>query len=93
MIKAKINEKLEIKFRELAMKRFGYCKEAVAKAVEEAIIWWIASVEKEKIAFEGDPIEAIDGIISDVKTNSIELQHKIKDLLISKVLDNISGKH
>jgi len=53
MIRAKINERIECKFRELAMKKFGYGKGALSKAVEEAILNWISLVEKEKISFEG----------------------------------------
>ncbi|RLE86739.1 MAG: hypothetical protein DRN04_19070 [Thermoprotei archaeon] len=93
MIRAKIDKKLEMRFRELAMKRFGYCKGALTKAIEEAIIKWIAFAEKEEITFEGDPIETIDGILSDIKIDSVELQHRIKDLWTSKVLENVSNRH
>ena len=93
MIRAKIDKRLEMRFRELAMKRFGYCKGALTRAMEEAIIKWIASVEREEITFEGDPVEAIDGILSDIKIDAVELQHRIKDLWISKVLENVSNRH
>ena len=90
MIRARIDEKIERRFRELAMKRFGYGKGALTKAIEEAILKWIASVESEDIGFEGDPIKAIEGILSDIKIDSVKLQHKIKDLWASKVLENVS---
>ena len=35
VIRAKINEKLERRFRELAMKRFGYGKGALKKAASK----------------------------------------------------------
>jgi hypothetical protein len=85
VIKAKIDKKLELKFRELAMRRYGYSKGAISRAVEDAILKWISLVEKEQISFEGDPIEAIKGILSDVKFDSVELQHMIKDIWISRL--------
>lgn len=87
MIKAKIDKKLELKFRELAMRRYGYSKGAISRAVEDATLKWISLVEKEQISFEGDPIEAIKGILSDVKFESVELQHMIKDIWISRLLE------
>lgn len=90
MIRAEIDEKLERRFRELAMKRFGYGKGALTKAVEEAIIKWISTIEEEIVIFEGDPIKAIDGILSGVDLDSVSLQHKIMDLWLSKVPTNVS---
>jgi hypothetical protein len=87
VIKAKIDKKLELKFRESAMRRYGYSKGAISRAVEDAILKWISLVEKEQISFEGDPIEAIKGILSDVKFESVELQHMIKDIWISRLLE------
>jgi hypothetical protein len=87
VIKAKIDKKLELKFRELAMRRYGYSKGAISRAVEDATLKWISLVEKEQISFEGDPIEAIKGILSDVKFESVELQHMIKDIWISRLLE------
>ena len=57
VIRAKINESLEWRFRELAMKKFGYSKGALKKAAEEAILKWISTVELEEIKFEEDPVE------------------------------------
>ncbi len=90
VIRAKIDEKLERRFRELAMKRFGYSKGALTKAVEEAILRWISSFEGEAVNFESDPIEAIEGLLSNVDMDSVDLQHRIKDLWISKVLEDVS---
>ena len=84
VIRANIDPRLERRFRELAMRRFGYSKGALSKAVEEAIIKWISSIENENESFEGDPIEAIEGILSDIDMESVFLQHKIKDLWASK---------
>lgn len=47
-------------------------------------------IKEETITFEGDPLEAIDGILSDVDIESVALQHEIKDLWVSKVSANVS---
>jgi hypothetical protein len=80
VIKAKIDSRLELRFRELAMRRFGYSKGAISRAVEEAILRWISLAEEGSISFEGDPVEVIDGILSDINMGSVELQHMIKDI-------------
>lgn len=92
MIRAEIDERLERRFRELAMRRFGYGKGALTKAVEEAILRWVSSFE-EVAAFEGDPIEAIEGILSGIDMDSVSLQHKISDLWFSKVLKGVSDRY
>ena len=91
MIRAKIDERLERKFRELAMKRFGYGKGALSKAVEEAILKWVSLVGRKEVVFEGDPVEAIDGLLSDVNIDSVKLQHKIKEIWMGKVAENVSS--
>ncbi len=87
MIRAKIDRRLERRFRELAMRRFGYGKGALSRAAEEAILRWIPVAEEEEVFFEGDPVEAIDGILSDVDLDSVELQHLARDIGASKVLE------
>ena len=93
MIRAKINEKLELKFRELAMRRFGYAKGALSRAIEEAILRWIAFAESEDLSFEGDPVKIIEGMLSDIDIDSVELQHMVKYIWISKVLGDVSNRH
>lgn len=88
MLRAGIDEGLERRFRELAMKRFGYMKDSISRAAEEAILNWISMVEGEDLEFEGDPVEVIDGILSDVKIDSVELQHKVKDIWLLRVVKN-----
>jgi phage-related protein len=86
MIKARINKRIEKKFRELTMRMFGRGKEANDKAVEDAILKWISQVEKEQIFFEKDPVEMIEGILSEIESESVDLQHKIGDIWVSKLL-------
>ena len=89
-LRVQINTKLEQKFREAAMKRFGYAKGALSKAAEEAILNWISTLENENVNFEGDPVEAIEGLLKDVDIDSVSLQHETKKLWAKKVLDNVS---
>ncbi|MCS7364694.1 MAG: hypothetical protein NDF54_04570 [archaeon GB-1867-035] len=88
MLRARVDEGLERRFRELAMKRFGYMKDSISRAAEEAILNWISMVEGEDLEFEGYPVEVIDGILSDVKIDSVELQHKVKDIWLLRVVKN-----
>ena len=90
-LRVQINQKLEHRFRELAMKRFGYAKGALSKAAEEALAGWISTVEKEDLTFEGDPVEAIDGLLSDIDIDSVELQHETKKIWTLKALKNVPG--
>ena len=91
VLRAQVDEKLERKFRELAMRRFGYGKGALSRAMEEAVIRWISIVEGEKLGFEGDPVEAIDGLLSDVELDAVELQHEVNRLWITKVHGDVPG--
>ncbi len=90
-LRVQINQKLEHRFRELAMKRFGYAKGALSKAAEEAVIKWISMIENEGLSFQGDPVEAIDGLLSDIDIDSVELQHGAKKFWAEKVLKDVSG--
>jgi len=87
-LRFQISQKLEHKFRELAMKRFGYGKGALSRAAEEAVLKWISTVEEEDLSFEGDPVEAIDGLLSDINIDSVELQHEAKKIWTIK---DVSG--
>lgn len=79
-LRVQIDEKLERRFRELAMKRFGYSKGALSKAAEEALIKWVSAFEEEEFRLEEDPVEAIDGLLSDIDIDSVELQHETKKI-------------
>jgi hypothetical protein len=89
-LRVQIDPKLEHKFRETAMKKFGYGKGALSKAAEEAILNWI-SCQKETPIFEGDPVKAIEGLLKDVDMDSVTLQHETNRLWAKKVLENVSS--
>ena len=50
-IRGVVSEELEEKFRKLAMKRFGYGKGSLSKALEEALRHWI---EGHQLAVKGE---------------------------------------
>jgi hypothetical protein len=83
---------LERRFREAAMRRFGFGKGALTHAAEQAFERWISS-GKESVRFEGDPITAIDGILVDLTLSSVELQHSVKRTWTSKVSRNVPHRH
>ena len=87
-MKVQIDEEIERKFRELAMRKFGFGKGSLSKAAEEAFLMWISAV-KRALEFDGDPVEAIDGLLSDVKVDSVKLQHEARKLWASRVVENV----
>ena len=88
-LRIQIDDKLERKFREKAMKKFGYGKGALSKAAEEAILNWVSTADEESVNFEGDPVKAIEGLLKDVNVDSITLQHEIQKLWAKKVLNHV----
>ena len=88
-LRVQINPKVEEKFREAAMKRFGYGKGALSKAAEEAILKWLSTTEKEPSKFEGDPVKAIEGLLKDVNVDSVTLQHETQKVWAKKVLTHV----
>jgi hypothetical protein len=90
-LRVQINSNLELKFREAAMKRYGYAKGALSKAAEEAIIYWLSTANKETNNFEGNPVKAIEGLLKDVNIDSVTLQHQASKLWTKKVLHHVSS--
>ena len=89
-LRVQIDEKLERKFRETAMKKYGYGKGALSKAAQEAILNWVAESETLPQPFEGNPVKAIEGLLKDTKIEAVKLQHEAKKLWAEKVLENVS---
>jgi len=89
-LRFQVKEELEKKFREAAMKRFGYGKGALSRAAEEALQKWLASISMEEV-FKGDPVKAIEGLLADVNLDSVELQHLVKKMWMSKVPSDVSN--
>lgn len=85
-----LEKELEKRFRELAMRKFGYGKGSISRAAHEAIATWVSRAESEVLPFEEDPIEAIDGLLSDVRLDAVELQHKATEFWRTKVASHVS---
>lgn len=73
-IKVNLNEEKEKRFRERAMRKFGYRKGALSKAINEAIDAWLNREENQIPKLES-PTSAIYGLLKELKTTSTELQH------------------
>jgi len=52
---------------------------------------WISTVKRGELSFEGDPVEAIEGLLSDINMDSVELQHEAKKAWMRKGLRNVLG--
>jgi len=80
-IKIQISDITEKKFRELAMRRYGFAKGSISEAAENAISGWVRQNDKEEvqaILYEErikDPVAAIKGMLKHVKKSSVELRH------------------
>ena len=90
-LKVQIDEKLAKKFREVAMKIFGYSKGSLSKAAEASIRNWIDGIEELEEHSPEDSVDAIDGLLKDVRIDSVALQHRLKDLWLNTVGKNVPG--
>lgn len=86
-----INEELESKFREATMRKFGYGKGSLSRAAEEALQKWLLFVGVEDHAFEGDAVEALDGLLADLNLDSVVLQHLMMKKWVGELLGNVSS--
>lgn len=91
-LRVQIKDDIERRFREAAMRRFGYMKGALSKAAEEALLKWLSSIG-ETAPFEGDPVEAIDGLLADVDVDAVELQHAARELWLKRILGHVPHRH
>ena len=81
VLKFVLEKDLENKFREAAMKKYGYVKGSLKKATEEALGNWVIQRAK-KVPKAEDPFKLVKGILSHLKgkTTSVKLQHEVKEL-------------
>ena len=87
VLKVELEKELEHKFRETAMKKFGYSKGSIQKASREALSSWIMQ-QSSKVPTVKDPFKLVRGMLSDLKgkTTSVELQHEATKLWAKKYL-------
>jgi hypothetical protein len=78
-LRVELDKELERRFRELAMRRYGYSKGSIKKATEMAIKKWSTEASAERPLKEiKDPLKLIEGGLSHLrgKFTSVELQHE-----------------
>lgn len=85
VLKVELEKELEHKFRETAMRKYGYRKGALQKATKEAVSSWV-SQQSIRIPKVDDPFKLVEGILSNLKgkKTSVELQHEAMDLWVKK---------
>ncbi len=85
VLKVEFEKEFERKFRELAMKKYGYSRGAIKKASEEAIEIWIEMENRDLPKIER-PVKNIRGIMKNLKGKytSVELQHETIKLWTDK---------
>lgn len=73
-LRAQVTKEKTQKVREEAMKRFGYSKGSISKAVNEALDEWIKKPSKKQV--KKVDWSDLRGVLKEVKMSSVELQHK-----------------
>jgi len=80
-LKIKLPDELEMAFRQIAMRRYGYMKGAISEAVKIAIENWNEEYAPIEIETSWD---SLVGIMAHVKKTSVELQHEAWNSVIEK---------
>ena len=77
VLKFELEKELEHKFRETAMRKYGYQKGSLQKATKEALSRWIVQ-QSTKIPKVDDPFKLVEGMLSHLKgkKTSVQLQHE-----------------
>lgn len=87
VLKVELEKELENKFREVAMRKYGYTKGSLQKATREALVGWM-SQQPTRVPKVKDPFKLVRGMLKDLKgkTTSVELQHEAVKLWAKKYL-------
>ena len=87
VLKFELEKELEQKFRETAMRRYGYTKGSLQKASKEALNDWVHQQSNEIPKVE-DPFKLVRGMLKHLKgkKTSVQLQHEAKYLWAKKYL-------
>ena len=77
-VKIYLSEELEEQFKRRSMETYGYGRGSISKAGAEAIQRWTS--ERDAITSEyrllKEPIKRFRGLLKNLKTTSLELQHE-----------------
>ena len=87
VLKIELDKEIEHRFREAAMKKYGYKKGSLQKATHEAVSSWFMQ-QSTRVPKVKDPFKLVRGMLSDLKgkTTSVELQHEATKLWAKKYL-------
>ncbi len=82
-IRVELSNGQEQALREKAMRKFGYQKGALKKAISEAIDMWL-NQEKGKEERVTEPTKKLTGILEGIKETSVDLQHEATKLFLTR---------
>lgn len=87
-IKVYVSNKIEERFRQLAMMIYGYGRGSISRAAEDAFLRWITQHEAslKKVGIPEDPVNAIRGMLANVKKSGVELQHEARRIRAAKAI-------
>ena len=86
VLKFELEKEFENKFRESAMRKYGYMKGSLQKATKEALSNWIMQ-QSNKVPRVEEPFKLVQGILNlKGKKTSVQLQHEVKGLWAKKYL-------
>ena len=87
VLKLELEKEIEHKFREAAMRKYGYMRGSLQKATKEALSNWIIQ-QSTKIPKVDDPFKLVRGMLSHLKgkKTSVQLQHEAAKLWAKKYL-------
>ena len=93
-IEVQVSEETERKFREAAMRRFGYGKGALSMAAERALSDWARKEThvQSLLADIDDPVDAIEGLLAHVRKGSVKLQHEATKIRAKRALHHATRR-
>ena len=85
-LRLEIDKELEKRFRETAMREFGYGKGSLRKASEEAFSKWLRERNNKPVKNVKEPVKLIEGSLSKYrgKMTSVQMQHEATRVWVKK---------
>ncbi len=85
VLKVELELEAENKFRETAMRRFGYSKGSLKHALQEALSYWV-SEHSDAVPKSNEPFTLVEGALKHLrgKKDSVQLQHEARGLWTQK---------